>query len=57
MMKDWKFNLLKEIILAPEAEISISSPRPGAGTLAQMDSVYLLIQTQREERKKKLVVS
>lgn len=57
MMKDWKFNLLKEIILAPEAEISISSSCPGAGTLAQMDSVYLLIQTQREERKKKLVVS
>lgn len=56
MMEDWKFNLLKEIISAPEAEISISSPHPGARTLAQMNSVYLLIQTQREERKKKLVI-
>lgn len=55
--KDWKFNLLKEIISAPEAEISISSPRPGAETLAQMDSVYLLIQTQRQEGKKKVVIS
>jgi len=28
MMKDWKFDLLEEIISVPGAEISISSPRP-----------------------------